>query len=387
MVSALIHIFVKNKEDIDSPKVRAAYGTVTGIVGIMLNVFLFAIKGIVGLVAGSISIVADAFNNLSDAASSIITMIGFKVASREADSEHPFGHGRSEYISGMLISVIIVYVGIELIKSSIEKIINPTGVEFSINLIIALLISVFVKLYMYTYNRNYAKKLDSPAMEATAKDSINDVFVTGLVLISALINHYLEINIDGLCGILVGLFIIKGGVDAFKDTAGMIMGHGTDPGFKDKVIEIIKNYDKILDIHDLIVHDYGPGRRMISFHAEVPAEGDIIELHDMIDNAEREISETLKAQAVIHMDPVVTGDERVNELREMAVEMASLMGEGVSIHDFRAVFGPSHTNLIFDMLLPFESEFSPEEAKEHLTSLIREKNPNYYAVITVDRPA
>lgn len=387
MVSALIHFFVKNKEDIDSPRVRAAYGSVTGIVGILFNIFLFAIKGIVGLIAGSISIVADAFNNLSDAASSIITMIGFKVASREADSDHPFGHGRSEYISGMLISVIIVYVGIELIRSSIEKIINPTGVDFSINLIIALVISIMVKLYMYAYNKKYAKLLDSPAMDATAKDSINDVFVTSLVLVSALINHYFNINIDGPCGILVGLFIIKGGVDAFKDTAGMILGHGTDPGFKDKVVEIVNNYDDILDIHDLIVHDYGPGRRMISFHAEVPAEGNIIELHDMIDNAEREISETLRTHAVIHMDPVVTGDERVNELREMVNELAKSMDEGISVHDFRAVFGPSHTNLIFDMLLPFESEFNPEEAREHLFTLIKQKNPNYYAVITVDRPA
>lgn len=387
MVGALIHLFVKNKEDIESPRVRAAYGSVTGIVGILFNVFLFVIKGVVGFISGSISIVADAFNNLSDAASSIITMIGFKVASREADSDHPFGHGRSEYISGLIISVIIVYVGVELIKSSIEKIINPTGVDFSINLILALVISIVVKLYMFSYNRKYAKKLGSPAMDATAKDSINDVFVTSLVLISTLINHYFNINIDGPCGVLVGLFIIKGGVDTFKDTAGMIMGHGTDPGFKDKVVEIIKNYDNILDIHDLIVHDYGPGRRMISFHAEVPAEGDILELHDMIDNVEREISETLKTHAVIHMDPVVTGDERVNEIREMVSELASSMGEGVTIHDFRAVFGPSHTNLIFDMLLPFESGYGPQEAREHLTSLIRENNPTYYPVITVDRPA
>lgn len=386
MISILIDLFVKDKDNYDSPKVRAAYGTVTGLTGIVFNIFLFVIKALTGFVSGSISIVADAFNNLSDAGSSIITMIGFRYASQEADSDHPFGHGRSEYISGLVVSVIIIYVGIELIKSSVEKIIHPSDVEFSIYLVLALGISIAVKSYMYIYNRHYGEILGSSAMGATAKDSINDVLVTGVVLICALINHFLNINIDGPCGILVGIFIIRGGIEVFKETSGLIMGHGTDPEFKKRVEEIISDYDQILDIHDLIVHDYGPGRRMISFHAEVPAEGNIIELHDMIDNAERELSETLKTHTVIHMDPVITKDDRVNELKEMVVGLAESLGN-LTIHDFRVVFGPTHTNLIFDVLLPFESEFTPAETKEKLASLIKSVNEKYYAVITVDRPA
>lgn len=386
MLTLLIKIFIKEPENVSSPRVRARYATVTGMMGIVFNIILFAFKFLIGTISGSISIVADAFNNFSDAGSSIITMIGFRIAGHEADSDHPFGHGRSEYISALVVAMLILLVGFELVKSSIERIIHPSDVDFSVYLVIVLVISMIVKFYMFCYNRSVAKKLDSVALEATAKDSINDVITTGAVLVAAIIGEKTGLHIDGFCGLIVGAIIIKGGYEIFKETSDNILGPGVDRDIKKDIYSIVGEYPEILGIHDLVVHDYGPGRRMISLHAEVDAHGDILLLHDMIDNVERHLQDTLGTQAVIHMDPIVTDDTQTNECRKMVIDIVNKIGPNMSIHDFRMVSGPTHTNIIFDLVLPFESEFSPSEIESLVSQKIREADSRYFAVITVDRP-
>lgn len=387
MIAFLSKFFIENPDDTENPTVRARYASITGTVGIILNIFLFITKGLIGLYSGYISIIADAFNNLSDAASSIVTMIGFRVASIDPDSDHPFGHGRSEYISGLIVSFFILLVGFELIKSSITKIIHPTENEFSIYLVIVLIISILVKLYMFYYNTAISKKLSSAALKATAKDSINDVFVTLAVLISAIIGHLTSLNIDGFAGIVVGIFIIKGGIDVFIETSGLILGHGVDPEFKKKIYDIVGEYDGVLGVHDLVVHDYGPGRRVISLHAEVDAKEDILEIHDMIDVIEHHLQKDLHAQAIIHMDPIISDDEEINRLKALVIDVINELDTSLTIHDFRVVKGSTHTNLIFDVLLPFESKLLPDDASLKIAKLINEKDNRLFSVITIDRPA
>lgn len=387
MFSLLVKLFIKNKDDVNSPKVRAEYATVSGILGICFNLLLFALKFIIGTLSGYVSIVADAFNNFTDAGSSLITMIGFRVAKTDADKDHPYGHGRSEYISGLVVAMIILLVGYELIKNSVIKIINPSDSTFSKELVIILILSMAIKFYMYLYNKSVAKKLDAPAIFAVAKDSINDVIITGVVLLSAVAEMLFGYKIDGFCGVLVGLFILKGGYDIFKETSGLILGHSIDEELKDKINELVISFDKrVLGMHDLMVHDYGPGRRVISLHAEVSSKEDIIELHDMIDNLERALSEALEAQVVIHMDPIVTDDEEVNYHIKLVNKLVKNFDESITIHDFRMVKGPTHTNLIFDIVLPFDNEMTPKEATERISKAIYDEDNNHFAVITVDRP-
>lgn len=386
MVSVLAGLFIKNKEDVKNPQVRQKYGMFCGVVGILLNVLLFTGKFLAGTISKSISITADAFNNLSDAGSSVITLIGFRMSGAEPDVDHPFGHGRIEYVSGLIVSGAILIMAFELIKSSVEKIIHPEPVEFSMVAVGILIVSICVKLYMAYYNHSIGKKIESAAMGATATDSLSDSCATTVVLIAAIVGKLTGLQIDGYCGVLVGIFIFYAGISAARDTLNPLLGQPPEEAFVEQIEELVLKHSEVSGIHDLVVHDYGPGRMMISLHAEVPADGDILKLHDVIDNIEHELRNQLKCEAVIHMDPVVTGDEQVNKLKVQVHELLKEIDEKISMHDFRVVMGPSHTNLIFDIVVPFGYKMKDEELTELIQMKTEEKiGKNHFTVIEVDK--
>ncbi|MBD5543188.1 MAG: cation transporter [Lachnospiraceae bacterium] len=385
MISLLANLLFKNKEDITSPAVRRKYGVLCGAVGIFLNVFLFGVKFLAGILSHSIAITADAFNNLSDAGSSLITLIGFKLAGQKPDPGHPFGHGRFEYISGLLVSVAIILMAYELISTSIGKILHPEAVAGSPLVIAILLLSILIKLYMYFYNHSLGKKLNSTAMCAAASDSFSDMIATTFVLLAILMGKYTGLLIDGYCGALVGIFIFIAGIRSAKDTIDPLLGQPPSREFVKQIEEIVTSYDEILGIHDLLVHDYGPGRTMISLHAEVSAHGDLVSLHDIIDNIERTLKKGLKCDAVIHMDPIVEDDEETNWLKETITAFLKEYDPDLNLHDFRLVKGPTHTNIIFDVLLPMEFQKTDSEVKQYLSDKITALDPKYYSVIEIDR--
>ncbi len=385
MITLLSNLFIKNKSEMKNPTVRQAYGMLCGGVGIFLNLMLFAGKFLAGLLSSSIAITADAFNNLSDAGSSIITLLGFKIAGQKPDPEHPFGHGRVEYISGLGVSVLILLMGIELVKGSVSKIIHPEELTFSPVIIVILLASILVKCYMFYYNRTLGKELDSAAMSATAMDSISDCLATTVVLIATLVGHFTSITIDGWCGLLVGLFICRAGIMAAKETIGPLLGQPPSPEFVEQVSNIVMSYEEVIGLHDLIVHDYGPGRVLISLHAEVPADGDILTLHDVIDTIEQELKTTLNCHAVIHMDPVQVGDEETDRLKAMVKDIIAQIDSSLTIHDFRIVTGPTHTNLIFDVVTPFDFRLTDSELTALIQEKVKQENPGYFTVIQVDK--
>ena len=383
MITLLSNLFIKNKSEMKNPTVRQAYGMLCGGVGIFLNLMLFAGKFLAGLLSSSIAITADAFNNLSDAGSSIITLLGFKIAGQKPDPEHPFGHGRVEYISGLGVSVLILLMGIELVKGSVSKIIHPEELTFSPVIIVILLASILVKCYMFYYNRTLGKELDSAAM--SAMDSISDCLATTVVLIATLVGHFTSITIDGWCGLLVGLFICRAGIMAAKETIGPLLGQPPSPEFVEQVSNIVMSYEEVIGLHDLIVHDYGPGRVLISLHAEVPADGDILTLHDVIDTIEQELKTTLNCHAVIHMDPVQVGDEETDRLKAMVKDIIAQIDSSLTIHDFRIVTGPTHTNLIFDVVTPFDFRLTDSELTALIQEKVKQENPGYFTVIQVDK--
>lgn len=385
MITLLAKFFIKNQNDTQNPSVRQAYGILCGAVGIFLNLCLFAGKFIAGSVSNSIAITADAFNNLSDAGSSIITLVGFKMAGQKPDPNHPFGHGRIEYISGLLVSMLILLMGFELLRSSFTKILHPEMPVFSSLSVAILLASILVKCYMFLYNRRLSKKLDSAAMAATATDSLGDTIATAAVLAATLVGHYADLAIDGWCGLLVGLFICYAGFSAAKDTVSPLLGQAPEPEFVRQINDIVMTHEDVLGIHDLIVHNYGPGRVLISLHAEVPAEGNFLALHDMIDTIEHELRNDLNCHAVIHMDPVCTKDEETARLKLLVKEYLKAINETISMHDFRIVAGPTHTNLIFDVVTPYDFPISDSELVKEIQDRIRKDNPNYFAVIEVDK--
>lgn len=386
MIKLLIRFFIQNSEQTDAPEIREKYGILSGIVGIFFNILLFSLKFLAGLLSGAISIIADAFNNLSDAGSSIITMIGFRISTQEADSDHPFGHGRSEYIAGLIVSIIILIMAFELIHSSFMKILHPEPVSFTPIVLLILAISILVKLYMYCYNTYISKKIASAALRATATDSFSDCLATSAVLLAMLVSHFLSVNIDGYCGILVGLFILWGGIQAARDTISPLLGQAPDPKFIQNIKSIVAQYPEVLGTHDLIVHDYGPGRRMISLHAEVPAKGDILKLHDTIDNIERRLQKELCCSAVIHMDPIMNDDAETLECQELVKGILAEIDPALSLHDFRIVKGPTHTNLIFDLVVPYQTPYSIDALKDAVKRKLQEKNAQYFAVIQIDHP-
>lgn len=385
MITLLSNFFIKNKNDVEAPAVRKAYGILCGAVGIFLNLCLFAGKFFAGLLSNSIAITADALNNLSDAGSSLITLLGFQMAGQKPDIDHPFGHGRIEYISGLLVSIAIILMGFELVKSSIDKILHPEAVSSDPVIIVILIVSICVKIYMVFYNSSISKKIASAAMKATATDSLSDSLATFVVLISTLIGKFTSVNIDGYCGIAVGLFILYAGFSAAKDTITPLLGQPAKKEFIDQIERIVTSHDGILGIHDIIVHDYGPGRVMVSLHAEVPSNGNIMEIHDLIDNIEKDLSAECHCEAVIHMDPILINDPLTDHLHKEIETILKNLDQTLKLHDFRIVSGPTHTNIIFDLLLPYEYKMSDGEVVTYLQDKIREISPNYYAVIHVDK--
>ena len=387
MISILSRIFIKNHADTSDPGVRRAYGVLCGAVGIFLNVLLFAAKYLAGTLTGSIAIVADAFNNLSDAGSSIITLLGFKLAAKKPDRDHPYGHGRFECIAGLVVSFVILMMGFDLAKSSVTKIFHPEAVDFSILSICILIGSILVKLYMSLYNRAVGKRISSAAVLATATDSLSDVCATTMVLAATLIARFTGVNIDGWAGAIVSLVILWAGYNAAKDTIDPLLGQAPDPEFVQRIADIVNRYPEVVGIHDLAVHDYGAGRVMISLHAEVPSSGDIMALHDVIDTIERDLQEELNCSAVIHMDPISTDDQLITSTRELLKErIHAQISPDISIHDFRMVPGPTHTNVIFDAVVPYEFPQSDEQVREEISRLVRALEGDYFAVVTIDHP-
>lgn len=383
MITLLAKIFIKDTED--KGKLREAYGMLCGIVGVCFNIFLFIGKFLAGTFSNSIAITADAFNNLSDAGSSVVTLLGFKLAGAKPDTEHPFGHGRIEYISGLVVAAAILLMGYELIRDSIGKILHPEETEFTVLVAVILIASILVKLYMAYYNRSVGKKLDSTAMKAVATDSLSDTVATTVVLLASVFTHFTGIKIDGYCGLVVGFLVGYAGFDAARETLNPLLGQPPAREFVEKIDEIVMSHPEVCGMHDLIVHDYGPGRQMISLHAEVPSEGNILELHDVIDNIETELRRELGCEATIHMDPIATSDEHVSETKAAMVSLIKSIDEELSIHDFRMVTGESHTNLIFDVLAPFNFRLTDEELLTEILQDVQEHfGENYYVVAKVD---
>ncbi len=373
------------KGDISLAKERQIYGMLCGAAGIFLNIALFFGKLLAGSVSSSIAITADAFNNLSDAGSSVVTLVGFKLSGTKPDTKHPFGHGRIEYVSGLIVSAAILIMAFELVSSSVDKIIHPVETEFHIISILILVVSILVKLFMAYYNGRIGKRIESAAMRAAAVDSLSDALATAVVLASTLTGYYTGLYVDGYCGVLVGLFIFYAGVSAAKETLNPLLGQQPDKEFVSNVYETVIAHEEIMGIHDLVVHDYGPGRQMISLHAEVPAEANILEIHDIIDRIEEELKQKLYCEAVIHMDPIVM-DEKTEQMRKKVMDMVSGMGEGFSMHDFRMVPGKSHTNLIFDVVAPFACKKSDAEIISELQQKASEDlEESCFLKIQIDR--
>ena len=385
MIALLAKRFIKNSADVTDPAVRQAYGVLCGVAGICFNVLLFALKLLAGTLSGSIAVTADAFNNLSDAGASIVTLLGFKLAGQKPDSEHPFGHGRLEYISGLIVSMVIILMGVELAKSAVEKILHPETVELSLLTGAILLASIGVKFYMYLYNRAVGRKLRSAAMEATAMDSLSDCAATAAVFAATLVGHFTSLQIDGWCGIIVAGLVLLAGVRAARDTISPLLGQPPAPEFVQQIQDIVMASPVVRGIHDLVVHDYGPGRVMISLHAEVPAHGDIMALHDEIDNAEQRLRRELGCEAIIHMDPIVTDDKLTTETREKVARLVRGIDETISIHDFRMVTGPTHTNVIFDAVVPFRFRLSDREVEQEIKTAVKRLDSSYFAVVQIDR--
>lgn len=385
MITFLASLFIKDSKNYKEPSVRQAYGVLSGAVGIGLNILLFFGKWLAGTISGSIAIIADAFNNLSDAGSSIITLIGFRLSGQEPDPEHPFGHGRMEYISGLLVSVAILVMGFELIGSSIGKLRSPEPIESSALVFGILIASILVKLYMFFYNHSLSKKIESAAMKATSVDSLSDTVATTLVLIATLISKYTGLLLDGWFGILVGLFILYTGGSTLKETIDLLLGQPPKQEFIDEVKEIVLGHSMVHGVHDLIVHDYGPGRVMISLHAEVDVNGDIQDIHEQIDHIEHELQEKLHCSATIHMDPIITDDKEVLAMKAKVEEMVHFLDESFSMHDFRMVRGSTRTNLIFDVEVPRKTSYTDNEIVNWLKERIHElPGSKYFAVIQID---
>lgn len=385
MINLLVKTFVKDCGNVQDPQVRQRYGTLSGAVGIFLNLLLSAGKMIAGVLTGSIAITADAFNNLTDAGSSVVTLVGFRMAGKQADNDHPFGHGRIEYLSGLAVSVVILLVGLELAKSSVEKIIHPEPVEFSWLSAGILAAAICVKLWMSYFNRSLSRRIGSAAMAATATDSLSDAVATSAVLLSSLIGRFTGVNIDAWAGILVAIFILRAGWGAAKDTLNPLLGQSPDPELVRDIERTVLAHPQVVGIHDMIIHDYGPGRSMMSLHAEVPAGADIMAVHDEIDAIERELKAKYRIDASIHMDPIVTGDETISRARQMVAGLVREVDPAMTIHDFRMTSGPRHRNLIFDVVVPYSVRQSDEAVRREIERKIRAADPNSFAVIQVDR--
>ena len=385
MTDFLVRHFVRDYQQVQDPAVRERYGVLSGGVGIFLNLLLSLGKFFAGVITGSIAVTADAFNNLSDAGSSVVTLVGFKLAGQKADDGHPFGHGRIEYLAGLLVSLLILMVGVELGKTSIEKILQPEEVAFSLLSVGILICSILVKLWMSLFNRKLGRRIHSAAMQATATDSLSDVVATSAVLAGTLIGHFAHVSIDGWIGVVVAVFILRAGWGAAKDTLNPLLGTAPDPELVKAIQQLVLSHEQVVGMHDLVIHDYGPGRRMCSFHAEVPEGNDIMEAHDAIDHIEREIQEKFGIETTAHMDPIATGDSEVTRLRDQMRDLVREIDPDMSIHDFRLTRGPRHTNLIFDVVVPHRCRLNDEEIRKRVTQAAGQVVPDCYVVLQLDR--
>ena len=385
MMRLLVKLLVKDADAVEKDEVRKAYGNLASMTGIVANLLLCLFKFMAGTIANSISITADAVNNLSDAGSSIVSLVSFHLAGKPADAKHPFGHARYECLASLLVAVLILFLGVELAKESVSKILDPQEVVFSWTAVIVLGISILVKLWMYAYNRHYGALIHSSVMEATAADSLSDVLGTGGVLLSTIISPLIHFNLDGYMGVLVAAFILFTGISLIRSALDELLGKAPGPDIVKEIIARIRKYDGVLGVHDLIVHDYGPNRLFVSVHVEVDYRRDIFESHDMIDNIEKEIKEEMGIETVVHMDPIRTDDELTNALREMLRKVLKQIDPVLSFHDFRVVPGTTHTNLIFDVVVPFDSAYDDETLMKLITDGIHTYRKDCYAVITFDR--
>lgn len=384
----IVSRFIKDYEDVEDYKVRQSYGFVGGVVGIIANLILFAIKFFVGLVTKSIAVMADAFNNLSDVSSSVITILGFKLSSKPADREHPFGHGRIEYISAMIVSFIVLLVGLGFIKSSFDRIMHPGKVEFSIIPFLLILFSMLIKIWLSRFNNFVGKSINSQALKASSFDALSDVFTSGCTAVSLLAALFTNLPIDGYVGILVSAFILYSGYSLIKDTLNPLLGEAPDPILVQNITKSLLEYEYITGVHDMIVHNYGPGRSMASLHAEVPDNISIIEIHEIIDKAEKELTEKYNIYIVIHMDPINTNNSEIIKSKEEVLEVLKKYPKIKSMHDFRVVGEGDVKNLIFDVVIDTGSKITDkdiEELKQNIINDIKNKHEKYNAVITIDK--
>ena len=383
MTNLLIKLFIKDN-DISNLETRGKYGVLSSATGIVVNILLSIVKLFIGIIANSISIISDALNNITDVGSSVVTMIGFKISQKKIDKDHPWGHGRMEYITAFIVDIIILMVGFELLKSSIDKIIHPELPAVNNVTIIILVIAVLTKLWLFLFYKKIAKTIDSNAIKGNAYDSISDSISTLVVLISAVVAKLCGISIDGYASLIVSVFILFTGYKAIKETVDLLLGMKPDPEFIRDIEEEAKKYDMISGIHDIMVHDYGPGRKIVSFHAEVPADGDICKVHDIIDQMEQDLFEKFNCITTIHMDPIVVDNKEINDMRDFTEKIVKGLNPEFSIHDFRMTDGGKRVNLIFDLVVPRDKEYDKEEIIKNVQQKIHEKNKKYFAVIKVE---
>lgn len=384
MTNFLVRTFVKDHENIKDPRTRESYGTLSSIVGIVCNILLFVLKYVMGTLSNSIAIVSDAFNNLSDSASCIVTLLGYKISAKPADKDHPFGHGRMEYLTSLIIAAVILVMGIELLKDSIGKLFHPEEVKFSIIVIISLVASVGVKLWMSAFNTALGRKINSTVMLATAKDSRSDVIATAATIVSVVASLFTSLPIDGLMGIVVSVFILKAGYEIIKDTVDELLGKPADAETVKEITDIVCKDERIIGVHDMIIHNYGPGNMIGSCHAEVRSSEDFIAAHDLIDRIERDVYKNLKIAMTIHMDPIEIDDENINFCRQLVLNAVDSIDNVLKIHDFRTVTGETHTNLIFDIVIPFGFKHTDSEIKQMIDEQLSKEDTKYYTVITFD---
>ena len=384
MSSLLLKLFVKDYKNTNDPAVREKYGSLSGFVGIILNIILCAGKFFIGSVTGSLAITADAFNNLSDAGSSIVTLFGFKLSSKKADKDHPFGHGRYEYIAALVVAFLVIKTSIDLIGDAIGKIKEPTGVDFTIPAVVVLVLSILGKLWLAFFNKKLGKKINSPAMTAVVKDSIGDIIATTAALISLVGSKFTSFNLDGWLGLVVALFVMYAGYGILKDTISPLLGEPPEKEIVRDLVKFVTSKEQVMGIHDLVLHNYGANSIFGSIHVEVPADADFVEMHDMSDVIEFEVMQEFGIHLVVHLDPLVFNDERINELRHIAIQAIQSIDKRLSLHDFRVVDGPTHTNLIFDTVVPHDFKMKEEELNTAIMAEVRKEHPECFVVTNME---
>lgn len=384
MTNLLIKLFVKDNENPKDENVRPKYAMLSSITGIVVNLLLSIFKLVIGIVTNSMSIISDALNNVTDTGSSIVTMIGFKLSQKEVDNEHPWGHGRMEYITAFIVDILIILVGVELLQNSVDKIIHPVMPTVNCVVIFLLVVAILVKLWLFVFYSKIAKRIDSSAIKATAYDSISDCVSTFVVLFSSVISLIFGITIDGYVSILVAIFILITGVKALKETIDILLGSKPDKEFIDQISEFVKKYPMIAGIHDIMVHDYGPGRKIVSFHAEVPADANICEAHDIIDELEQDMLKEFKCITTIHMDPIVVNDAKINEAKASVEKIVKEINENYSIHDFRMTDGGKRINLIFDLVIPRDDKIDKDVLRKEIIEKVKKIDSKYYVVFTIE---